>query len=350
MSRYQKEQEKLLIAYIEKNKVDIFETSQGRYWISNVSMISLNIVRKFRNESWHWTSLSCNESISSKEKIETRHEFPWMLEYIIESMDDFLSCNIIYDKNHPFYFNFSKNNKNICEDVKLYPNFFWNWDGISLNRYVTDAFILEHASKCKQSYVAINPALSSGCLLQLKIPKELMAENSKIFNEKNFSLFFSNEEIKKSKRLQSNLTENLSISIDFILSHPEYPWNYELVQYRDDLSVQDIEKYPDFFRNYMKMVSCCKNIDKNFLLQNPATNLKNFYRWHHGLTLKDVMHLKVDDICSNLLQGTDEDRISFYRAYFAVKKIERAFLKCYWSTEYVWGRKRIEKEYEDLYQ
>lgn len=349
MHKYKAEQEKYLLQYIEKNEHDIFETHMGRNWISNVSCMSMKILQKYREKQWDWSCLSNNKAISKQEKIATRKIFPWCFTDIIETMDDYLHFGGHFQTQHPFFFTFSKKNKNICKEVEVYPDFPWNWDGIAQNQNVTESFILKHLTYfSKKHYLVFNRALSVDFLLSLKIPMEDVASNPNL-NEKILGKYLSKDMINKSKIIQTKLSENTGISVDFILSHPEIDWNYEVICFREDLTENDILKYNLFFKKYKDIVSTCSNISKKFLQTYKDTDFDFFYRWHRGVTIKEVMHLPVHNISMNTLEGTTEEKVEFCRAYYAVKKIETCFLKSYWSTEYKLGRKRLMKEYDELY-
>ncbi len=352
MHKYRKEEEKCLLDYIGKNEEEIFETQGGKNWISNVACLTMNILKKYRHKNWQWLALSQNLAISKQEKIATKGEFPWLWEEIIETMDDYVQCNVKFDIGHPFYHKFSKKNKNICRDVEEYPDFLWDWRAICLNTNITESFISKHLDKLEddifKTYLSFNKNLSIDFLLSNQVPNEKIANNPNL-NEKNLHIYLSKKLINSTRKIQDALTENMAI--DFILSHPEYNWNYELIQFRDDITSDDIVKFSDFFhRNgHMHIISSCSNVDKKFLQTYAHTNLDYFYRWHSGLTIKEVLHLPLEKIFLNKLEGTREEKLKFLREYYAVRKIEKAFLTCYWSLEYAWGRRRLEKEYDSLF-
>jgi hypothetical protein len=64
MQKYQEEQERYLLKYIQKNEQDIFETYAGRTWISNVSCMSMKILRKYKDKEWNWFCLSKNKALA----------------------------------------------------------------------------------------------------------------------------------------------------------------------------------------------------------------------------------------------------------------------------------------------
>jgi hypothetical protein len=123
-------------------------------------------------------------------------------------------------------FDFVVYNKNICKDVDSNPNFMWNWNFICLNNSINEAFLLKHKEKWFHDkffyqYISLNPSISLKFLFSCQVPLSYIATNPNV-NEKNFHIYFSKEIVNNSEEIQNALTENECISIDFILTHPEY--------------------------------------------------------------------------------------------------------------------------------
>lgn len=361
LMKLNKRRRKKFQAYVERH----IKSTDMRVWnfFSFVPLLDIPFLRKWRNQPWSWPFLSKNKSFSVKEKLETLGEFPWSFQdFFNEDVDNMQTFKEIYfalSSTTSFNFHiheiatarFSVFDKNIVEDVKTYPDFDWNWGCISLNKNITEDFIFDNKDKLKRSFLATNSALS------IKFIKETMhtfkwdlAEiaSNRNLNEHNFLDFFDKKSFRCDK-IRNNLSENLGISLHFILQNPQFGWNEELISFREDIRKEHIEQYPNFPWLWY-CISGSKSIDKHFLKNHPKIRMKDFYMNHAGLTIDEVDHLPPTSLLHNALEGTVEDDIEYLRKYYAVRVISNAFFQSYWHVEYALCRKRLNERYDRLFQ
>ena len=342
---YTRKQKKKFQAYVEKYIEDL---SLDWSWVSRVPLLDVQFIDKWKNKPWNDFWLSNNPSISEEDKI--KRGFRGKFEF--ESMEEY-ETRFSPTLHFGFGFNagemsLSRHDKNIVNDVELYPHFPWVWSVISCNPNITEEFVMKNINKLCTEYIAWNKAMSIDFLKSLPhMKKEYIAHNPNL-NERNlFSVFFK-DDIKTNKAIRDNLTENLGISLDFILSNLHLGWNEELVSFRTDITKEHILRYPDFAWDW-SIVSGCSSIDKHFLLSYPKTVLSEFYKHHNGLTIDEVEHLHPVQISQNTLLGTLEEKKEYLRKYYAVRTIGNAFHDCYWFIEYAYCRERLNKRYDALY-
>uniref|UniRef100_A0A6C0KPM0 Uncharacterized protein n=1 Tax=viral metagenome TaxID=1070528 RepID=A0A6C0KPM0_9ZZZZ len=343
LEKYKSRQKTKFQAYVEKH---INNPELSWLWVSRVPLLDLPFLRKWKSKSWNWQCLSRNSSFSKQDKQETKDEFPWSWFCVeIPTMEDYLFINGDCGK-----YNFCISNVNIVEDIKKFPDFGWNWKAISLNKNINEEFVLEHKDKLVLDYLAGNPALSLEFLKQTMHKFHWntteIAQNPNV-NAQNFFLFFNKHSFKCKERA-NNLTENESISLDFIFDNLHFEWNRELLNFRADITKEHILRYPDFEWNW-GIISSCKSVDKKFLLNHSKTNFNEFYSYHSGLIIDEVEHLSPNQISCNLLLGTLEEKIEFLRKFYAARVIGNAFFNCYWHYEYAYCKKRLNKRYDELF-
>lgn len=345
LQKYKNKQKVKFQAYIERH---IDNPNLCWRWVSRVPLLDLTFLRKWRTQPWSWQYLSCNPCFSKSDKLSTKDEFPWSWWSTkdMTTMEDYLSVD---DGTCGFY-NFSLINENIVLDVEKYPQFEWNWVAISLNPHISEKFVFKYKDQLDFNFVAENKAISIKFLYHTKSKfnwdSTHIARNPNL-NDENFFLFFGKRSFKNSERA-NNLSENEGISIDFILSHPEFAWNKELVNYRSDITKEHILQYPNFDWRW-GILSSCANIDKHFLLNHPRTILSEFYMYNSALTIDEVEHLPPNEICCNLLLGTTDDKVNFLKKFYAVRIIGNAFFNCYWHYEFAYCKARLNKRYDELF-
>ena len=347
LEKYKARTKEKFQAYVSRYAEDLtINFSWG--WVSRSPYIDLDFIRKWRDKSWCWWFLSANPSISLEDKIKTKAEFPWRWAEIINNFQDYELVKDQVFSIESFSLGFSHENKNIIEDVEKYPNFPWNWVAISNNVNISEDFAVKYKKQLIPEYLAGNKAISIEFLRTSSWPLRWIANNQNV-NDQTFHLLFDKKSF-KCNECRDNLTSNHGISMNFILSNPQYDWNSELINYRDDITEEHIKNYP-FFPWDWKLISGCSSIDKEFLKSHPKVSLEDLYIFHNGMTIDEVeeLHLTPRQISSNSLLGSKKDKIKFLREYYAVRRIEQAFLDCYWLPTYRFCRNRLEKEYEEMF-
>jgi hypothetical protein len=349
LAKYEKRQRQKFQKYIEENIRELTQMS-WYWWISRVPLIDVDFILKFKAKSWSSCFISQNEGISKQDKINSRHLIHWDLSYIVDTMEEYVEWGLTCVSS------ISKRDKNIVADVYNYPEFPWVWYSIARNPYITEQFILDNYGLLQHHMdeLSANPAVSIDFVVRtehkIKWNKLGLSLNPNLTGE-NFRLVFSesdltDEQFWSQKTIIDNLSERLSL--DFVLSHPEIPWNTDLVCFRNDIKKEHIVTYPGFPWVW-EAVSSCHSIDKNWIVEHPKAVLENVYRYNWTLTVDEVLHLPPAFIEGNLLMGTFEDKTEFLRNYYAVRKIEKAFHDCYWFVEYEFCRKRMNKRYDELF-
>ena len=343
LQKYERRQKKKFQSYIEKH---IDDPNLCWIWVSRVPLLDLKFIRKWREKRWNWFYLSLNRSFSHDLKIQTRDEFDWMF-FIFNSLEEYMPL-----KNNSSIFSFCQSDKSIVVDVENHPDFEWNWYAISLNRNITEDFVVKHKPKFFDylDVLSANPALSidffQNTIHVFYWNTTHIAANPNV-NDANFFVFFNKKSFNVEAR-RNNLSENEGISLHFILHNRQFDWNVELVNYRSDITKEHILQYPDFCWNW-NIISSCDQIDKEFLKTNEKTNMREFYFYNNSLTIDEVEHLPPEMIQNNLLLGTTADKVNYLRKFYAVRRIGEAFFNCYWFVDYAYCRKRLNKRYDELF-
>jgi len=327
-------------------------------WLSRITWIDIHFVIKWKNKPWNFHILSNNPAFSKEDKIKTKHFLFWHEpQKPIHSMEEYLFARgkLLQSETMAqkmLRLQFCMENKNICNDVELYPNFKWDWDEISTSKYVTEEFILKNKNKFDFEFLSENEHVSLSFIqktmdiLPWDLPHIILNPNFKechVFD-------FIKEPHYKDKRIIKKLCQQENISIDFIMTHFRDYFNCEAIHYRTDLSVEHILKYQDICWDW-RVISrgYSTKISKSFLLSHPNLIQEEFYMFNSNLTVDDILHLHPKKIEGNFLLGTIEDKIAFMRQYYAVRIISNAFYNCYWFVDYSYCRKRLNKRYDELF-
>jgi len=352
LEKYRLRQKKKFQAYVEKYADD---PSLDWTWVSRVPMLDIEFIDKWAHKRWNIFWLSTNPSISEEEKIKRGYKSDYS---VLKSMDDFKKWGHNLSPFGIMGFNahtrwFSRYNKNIIQDVEMYPKFPWDWNEIAQNENITEDFVTKNLYRIDKNSVCWNNSISIEffrSMLEQNVcrwRKREIAYNTNL-NEHNLFSIFSEEEIKSSPEIQNTLTDNVGLSIDFIMTTLRLGWNRELINFRPDLTKEHILKYPDFPWEW-NIISGTSSIDKNFLKTHPNTNFTEFYKYHSGLTIDEVEHMTPDEISENKLLGTLDEKADYLRQYYACRVIGNAFFNCYWFVDYAYCRKRLDKRYDELF-
>ena len=350
LEKYRLRQKKKFQAYVERYADDP-KLDWG--WVSRVPMLDVQFIDKWNHKRWNIFWLSANPSISDEEKIKRGYRSDYSA---LKSMDDFKRWG--FSTFGFMGFNsqtrwLSRYDKNIMRDIELYPQFPWDWSEISKNENITEEFVTKNLYMIDKNSVCWNKAISIEffrSMLERNVcrwRKREIAYNTNL-NEHNLFSIFSEEEIKASTEIRNTLTDNVGLSIDFIMSTLCLGWNQELVSFRPDLTKEHILKYPDFPWDWA-VISGNSSVDKNFLKTHPKTNFSEFFKHHSGLTIDEVENMHPSEISENLLLGTLEETADYLRKYYACRVIGNAFFNCYWFVDYAYCRKRLNKRYDELF-
>ena len=346
LEKYHLRQKKKFQAYVEKYADD---PKLDWSWVSRVPMLDVEFIDKWIHKRWNIFWLSSNPSISEEEKIKRGYKSDYS---VLENMGQFKKWGFtvfgIIGFNAQTRW-FSRCNKDIMQDVKRYPHFPWDWNEVSKNENITEEFVMENLNKIDKNSVCWNKAISIEFFTRdlSRWRKNEIAYNTNL-NEHNLFSVFSEDEIKASTEIQHTLTDNVGLSIDFIMSTLRLGWNKELLNFRPDLTKEHILKYPDFPWDW-NVLSGSSSIDKNFLKTHPKTNFTEFYKHHSGLTIDEVEDMSPDKISENKLVGTLEEKADYLRKYYACRVMGNAFFNCYWFVDYAYCRKRLNKRYDELF-
>lgn len=336
LANYNLLQRKKFQAYIEKHMPS---AHYWKWWISNVHLVDIDFVLKWRDKPWSFSLLARNPGITKEDRIKTRHLFDWDFSDI-DTMEDYVRLGLT--NSHAF----SSRDKNILSDFYEFPDFPWSWEGISSNPHISEEFILKHRNKLNAAFLTENPAVTIEFIRktwdQISWDVFGISENPNISDD-NFHYFFD-------KNSPQNVINNLSerLSFEYILSHPEFSWNIEILCFRDDLTKEIIIAHPDFPWDW-EILSCSYNLDKKWMLSQPKVDLEKFYMYNSNLSIDDVEHLLPSQILGNTLQGSLEEKAEFLRRYYAARTISNLFHDVYWFVDYAFCRKRLNKIYDELF-
>lgn len=349
LEKYNLRQKKKFQAYVERYADD---PRLDWSWVSRVPMLDIEFIDKWSHKRWNIFWLSHNPSISTEEKIKRGYKSDYSA---VKSMDDFKKWGFTFGNMgfNAHTLSLSRFNKDIMRDIELYPQFPWDWHEISRNENITEEFVMKNLYRIDKNSVCWNKAISIEFFRSTlergvcRWRKVEIAYNANL-NEHNIFSIFSEDEIKFDEEIRNTLTDNVGLSIDFIMSTLQLGWNKELLNFRPDLTKEHILKYPDFPWDW-DVLSGSSSIDKNFLKTHSKTNLAVFFKSHSGLTIDEVAHKHPSEISENRLLGTLDEKVEYLRKYYACKVIGNAFFNCYWFVDYAYCRKRLNKRYDDLF-
>ena len=346
--------------YIERNE----EINWS--WLSRITWIDINFVLKWKNKPWNEHILSNNPAITKEDKDKTKHLFAWQLpKESVNTMEEYILAKSKIPERHimpqtMLRMRFSMENKNILKDVELYPDFQWDWEEISTSKYLNEEFIFKYKNKLDFEFLSANEYVCISFIQKTldTLPWELpfIILNPK-FKECHV-FFFIKEQHYKDKEIMKRLCQQENISINFIMSYFGNYINSEALNYRTDVSAEDILNYPNVCWDWWVLCrGYSTKLSKSFLLSHPDVIKEEFYMFikeefymfNSNLTVDDILHLHPNKIQGNFLLGTIEDKISFMRQYYAVRVISNAFFNCYWFIDYSYCRKRLNKRYDELF-
>jgi len=155
----------------------------------------------------------------------------------------------------------------------------------------------------------------------------------------------------------SLVTLNPSIPIDFILNTPHFPWDFENLSGRNDISLEIIEDNQYIYWDWTEIIPHNENIPIEFL-KNVNKNMfpdndKYFIKFNNKLSIDDLEWLDNEIVYSrfegpiSLFNGNCiiKDENDYQRFLKAIIKIQISFQTCYWFPQYKVCRDRLLREY-----
>lgn len=325
-------------------------------WLSRIQWIDIDFVLKYKNKPWNSFILSYNSSISKEDKEKTKHMFTWHKPMgSVKSMEEYNLLRSEVPKNsfqqRLLLLNFFCNDKNIVNDVELYPDFPWDWSEISTNLYITEEFVLKYRHNFDFNFLSANKAMSISFIKNtfdfLPWDNEYIFLNPNL-QEADISYFYK---IKKCEISIKRVCQNEKISIQYLITHFPNLLHWEWLSVRTDLSDKDIITNPNApWCWHVISKGYSKNISKQFLLSHPKVDKTKLYKYYDGFTVDEILHCHPNEIDGSNLQGTLEDKMKYLQAYYAVRVISNAFYNCYWFVDYAYCRKRLNKRYDELFE
>jgi uncharacterized protein with HEPN domain len=264
--------------------LDIIEKHSDLPWdftyVSNNPNITMNFIEKHKDKDWNWSNISRTICLSI-ELIKTYNNKPFS--YWWMSINPSMTTDILLEfPNRKWCWESLSEHKNISIDfIESHPEFPWITLSISRNPNITYQYI----NNIKQT----NPIILNAVIDEILYSKygiNIPLSDLKIKSE-------NYDEIIK-------LCTNKYINYEFILSHPELPWNYCLISMR--ASLHDFQSYTEFpwctiglLQNpnipidYNKLKT---NNDYYWLSKNPNINLDY-------ISENIDKHWSFNDLCKN---------------------------------------------------
>ena len=335
----QKFQSKILLDKILDKSMPLLSTSP---------YIDFTFVKNHPEFNWNFKALTKNTSISLDEII-SNPRYPWYMANI--SARDDITVEFLYShpkiKYDPRML--SVYLRTIVTDVITYPEIEWCWDMISLNENITEKFVYEHRTKPFDQYMLTqNKALSIKFIMNT--PSIFSWALDEIVFNPNMTDDILTGMLSMGYRIAwDHISINPGISINFIMAHKQYPWDPIEVSSRQDVTIEVINKNPSYPWDW-DCISAYSNIPVFILKEDIRTDMDSlrFNRTHSVDEMVDTCiygeyngPIKINDVWM--------DFYTFEKWYIAVRKIEDWFIQCYWDDQYLFCRKRLEKEYKNLF-
>ena len=130
----------------------------------------------------------------------------------------------------------------------------------------------------------------------------------------------------------SGVSKNPNVTMEFIKDHPEYPWDWKWVSYNTNITMEFIEAHPEYDWDWSE-ISCNPNLTMDFIEAHPE------YPWNWDWVSKNKFN-KNKELCM----------IEEARKYMAVYKIKKWWKKIYYSPNTEVGKRRLDKNYDDLFR
>ncbi len=291
--------------------IDILLSNLGEelFWscISGNDDITLNDIRNNIDKPWDWSKLSRNPNIT--------------IDFVIENINKPWDWVVLSD-----------NDSFTLADFDAHPELPWSWDDFKYNTCITIKDIRNNPGR--------DWSLST-------ITRKL------IFEPLAATLQFVIEYKDKLLNIDWNLiSEHMCLSADDLITHPELPWDQLCLSKNKWLKVADVPKlrtlYPDFTLHYENPSNTFANVlDK---LAEDNLRLANLEPFEYD----DEYISSVAEIFYRFIKYNrfDLEYTSFikkeYQQHLAAFRIQQWWHRLRLDPRHPVGRRRIEREYDEL--
>ena len=199
---------------------------------------------------WNYDNLTKNESIPINYIIETSDKYPWNKFIIFKrihfsQIESFKSAELNY-------LALSSNKTIPLSYVLKHKNKIWDWR-LVVDHILTEYDVLKYPQECSDIFLKYiyDYNINSSCYenLSVKFIYELSFKykgfmgilsqkaSIKFILEHNTSVDQETFMVRRLNWNWNSITFSKAITISDILSHPDLPWNYNFIEFRDDLTV-----------------------------------------------------------------------------------------------------------------
>lgn len=157
----------------------------------------------------------------------------------------------------------------------------------------------------------------------------------------------------------SSLSQNKNIPIDFILAHPEYPWDYKEISQHRELTISHILANLEKPWNWYYIT-----IHPNITFKDMISNKELPWLWCYIFMKSDITLFDIEKYSSILLmyvtnsiglisrnpsifkiRSDDSDYITLVRQHMAARQIQRHWRQTIANPVYLICRNRIHREF-----
>ena len=233
--------------------------------------ISFEFIEKHKNYfSFHHISYNKNIPLEYIEK-HINEDWNWYRRIIIKNPNITEEFIVKHFDKYWWYRELSSNSNITPEFITKYIDKDWDWNLLSSNPNITNEFVIKYIEKlCNLEKLFKNPKIT-----YFGVELEKFLSNSpnitdnllRKYNNRKLLYFFSRK-IYSRIDVYTLLSENSSITLDFIEKHPKGNWHYYLLSSNNpNITEEFIEKHKEEFWNWNELTKN-SNITLEFILKN----------------------------------------------------------------------------------
>lgn len=311
------------------------------YSFSMCKNLTLDLLLEFPDENWRYDYLSYNQHID------------------IEYISDFIDKGWDWGQ-------LSLNANISIQDVKDNIEFPWHWSGLSSNKNIKFQDILNNLD-LKWNWFSISGREFVNMELLLQHPS-LPWDWSGISKNKNIKLIDIENHPEMPWDIEY-LSSNKNLTINFVKKHLDWEWDWESISSNNNIQMIDVRQNPDFdWCDYY--LTWNTNIDIQIIeyiierrgvehmcfdeiFSCPNLSMDFVNKYYHKLTYYSGLHRNgagIDGVSRGKFTVEREKYlVKKVREYLAVYKIKEFWKKCYYDPKTKIGKKRLEREYDKLF-